>query len=80
MTFEKNTFRVEFKDDIEYYMLKASKKNNRPKEDYPPYSNESLIKNINKRNFSLIVKDKNVILFQKCKCQGGKCNSKCIIF
>ena len=80
MIVDKKSFRVEFKDDIDYYMLKESKKNNRPKDDYPPYSKDSLIRDINKRNFSLIVKDKNGILFLKYKSQGGNCHSKCIIF
>ena len=31
MRVDKKSFRVEFKDDIDYYMLKENKKNNRPK-------------------------------------------------
>lgn len=77
---KKEMFKVELNNNYEYYMLKQSKKNNMPKIDYPPFNYESQLKNCTTNNFSLLINNKNCLIFHKSKHQSGRCSNKCFIF
>ena len=77
---DKKMIKVELANEINGYMLKKSKKNNMPKDDYPPYYYENILSNCDTKNFSLVINNKNCVMFHRIKKQNGKCKNKCIVF
>ena len=77
---DKKMFKVELSNEINGYMLKKSKKNNMPKEDYPPFYKENSLRNCGTNNFSFVINNKDCVIFHRIKKQSGKCNHKCIVF
>lgn len=55
-------FKLSLKEIPSEYYIKPSKKNGKPKDDYPPYCNDSILSNTKRNNFSMIFKDDNLIL------------------
>lgn len=55
-------FKLSLKEIPSEYSIKPSKKNGKPKDDYPPYCNDSILSNTKRNNFSMIFKDDNLIL------------------
>ena len=77
---DKKMIKVELANEINGYMLKKSKKNNMPKDDYPPYYYENILGNCDTKNFSLVRNNENCVMFHRIKKQSGKCKNKCIVF
>ena len=77
---DKKMIKVQLANEINGYMLKKSKKNNMPKDDYPPYYYENILSNCDTKNFSLVINNKNCVMFHRIKKQSGKCKNKCIVF
>jgi hypothetical protein len=65
-------------DDLDKYKLKKSKKNKKPKNDYPPFNNECLLKDIDCKRFNLLFENSVVILNKKINLD--KKDNSCIIF
>lgn len=55
-------FKLSLKEIPSEYSLKPSKKNGKPKDDYPPYCNDSILSNAKRNTFSILFKDDNLIL------------------
>ena len=65
-------------DDLDKYKLKKSKKNKTPKNDYPPFNNECLLKDIDCKRFNLLFENSVVILNKKINLD--KKDNSCIFF
>lgn len=58
-------FVIHLSTNYSKYMIKKSKKKNKmPKEDFPPFSINSKIKDMGTRNVSLLLKDKDCIVYK----------------
>ena len=77
---DNNLVKVELTNDITGYMLKKSKKNNMPKDDYPPFYSGNSLRKCETQNFSLVINNKECVMFHRIKKQSGKCKNKCIVF
>ena len=76
---KKKEFIIHLNDvDLDKYKLKKSKKNKKPKNDYPPFNNECLLKDIDCKRFNLLFENSVVILNKKINLD--KKDNSCIIF
>ena len=70
-----------FNEDSDKYLLKPSKKNKMPKDDYPPFNNDTNIENCDKTRFYLFYNEKDLECKEKIskdKKDDSSCN--CVIF
>ena len=75
---KKKEFIIQLNDDLNKYKLKKSKKNKKPKNDYPPFNNECLLKDIDCKRFNLLFENSEVILNKKIN--KDKSDTSCIFF
>ena len=75
---KKKEFIIHLNDDLDKYKLKKSKKNKTPKNDYPPFNNECLLKDIDCKRFNLLFEN-NVVILNK-KITKDKNDNSCIFF
>ena len=75
---KKKEFIIQLNDDLNKYKLKKSKKNKKPKNDYPPFNNECLLKDIDCKRFNLLFEN-NVVILNK-KITKDKNDNSCIFF
>ena len=76
---KKKEFIIHLNDvDLDKYKLKKSKKNKKPKNDYPPFNNECLLKDIDCKRFNLLFEN-NVVILNK-KITKDKNDNSCIFF
>ena len=75
---KKKEFIIQLNDDLNKYKLKKSKKNKKPKNDYPPFNNECILKDIDCKRFNLLFENNQVILNKKINKDKG--DTSCIFF
>ena len=75
---KKKEFIIHLNDDLDKYKLKKSKKNKTPKNDYPPFNNECILKDIDCKRFNLLFENNQVILNKKINKDKG--DTSCIFF
>lgn len=63
-------------EESDKYLLKPSKKNKLPKDDYPPFNNEANIECCDKTNFYLIYNEKDLECNEKI-IKDNKSDSSC---
>lgn len=59
---EKPLFKLQYKRDSKEYELKPSKKNGKPKEDYPPFNHRTVLCDTQQNSFSLLFNPNNLLL------------------
>ena len=75
------TFVYYLNEESDKYLLKPSKKNKLPKDDYPPFNNDTNIENCDKTRFYLFYDEKDLECKEKIskdKKDDSSCN--CLIF
>ena len=75
---KKKEFINKLNDDLNKFKLKKSKKNKKPKNDYPPFNNECLLKDIDCKRFNLLFEN-NVLILNK-KINKDKNDNSCLFF
>ena len=75
---KKKEFIIQLNDDLNKYKLKKSKKNKKPKNDYPPFNNECILKDVDCKRFNLLFENNQVILNKKINKDKG--DTSCIFF